>query len=222
MSWRAMAVSGLAVAGLLLGSAAAALAATPAQLTGTQLASRLLPASYFPAGYKIVKSTEFNSGRHLEHGPARLHLGTFSCKKYLIDGLPVTGFGETATAGYAVNRHEQAFAQVVWQFATARQAASFYRQFYAFTGRCRSVTATIGHDKATLTTQLLKKTHVGRHPAFRAVQKATLTGLPATLNDTRVTLAGTDVYAIDALGSTVPAKPTVPAALLRLIARVQA
>jgi hypothetical protein len=75
---------------------------------------------------------------------------------------------------------------------------------------------------ATLTTQLLKKTHVGRHPAFRAVQKATLTGLPATLNDTRVTLAGTDVYAIDALGSTVPAKPTVPAALLRLIVRVQA
>jgi hypothetical protein len=54
------------------------------------------------------------------------------------------------------------------------------------------------------------------------VQTATLTGLPATMNNTIVTLAGTDVYAIDALGSKSPAKPAVPAALLHLIARVQA
>jgi hypothetical protein len=32
----------------------------------------------------------------------------------------------------------------------------------------------------------------------------------------------TDVYQVDAAGWTVPAKPAVPAALLRLIARVQA
>jgi hypothetical protein len=37
-----------------------------------------------------------------------------------------------------------------------------------------------------------------------------------------VVLAGTDVYLINAAGNIEPAKPTVPAALLRLIARVQA
>ena len=89
-------------------------------------------------------------------------------------------------------------------------------------GRCRTITATVGQDKATLTTQLLKKTHVGTRPAFRAVQRATFTGLPVTHNDTRVTRVGTDVYLIDALGFKVPTKPTVPAALLRLIARVRA
>ena len=60
-------------------------------------------------------------------------------------------------------------------------------------GRCRTITATVGQDRATLTTQLLKKTHVGTRPAFRAVQRATFTGLPVTHNDTRVTRVGTDV-----------------------------
>src|SRR2546430_11319925 len=101
MSLRAMAVSGLAVAGLLL-PVPAAQAAAPVQLTGTQLASRLLPPSFFPSGYKIDKSSTYNSGRHLEHGPAKHHLASFSCKKYLINGLPRTGFGETATAGSVV------------------------------------------------------------------------------------------------------------------------
>jgi hypothetical protein len=147
----------------------AAQAAPAIQLTGTQLASALLPASYFPAGCKVVKSTVFNSGPRLEHGPAKYHLATFSCKNYLVNGLPETGFGETSSAGDAVNKGSQAYQQGAWQFASASQAASFFRQFYAFT-----------------------------------------------------TLAGTDVYAIDALGSTSPAQPAVPAALLHLIARVQA
>jgi hypothetical protein len=102
MSLRALAVSGLAVAGLLLTVPAAAQAATPAQLTGAQLASRLLPPSAFPAGYKIVKSGTYNSGGHLEHGPAKHHLATFSCKTWLIQGLSRTGWGETATAGSIV------------------------------------------------------------------------------------------------------------------------
>jgi hypothetical protein len=223
MSVRAIAaaVSAAATVGTMwLGTAAQA--APAVQLTGTQLASALLPASYFPAGYKVVKSTVYNSGPGLEHGPAKYHLATFSCRNYLVNGLPDTGFGESSSAGDAVNKGSQAYQQGVWQFASASQAASFYRQFYAFTWRCRSITATVGQDKATLTTQSLMKTQVGRHAAFRAVQTATLTGLPATMNNTIVTLAGTDVYAIDALGSKSPATPAVPAALLRLIARVQA
>jgi hypothetical protein len=50
----------------------------------------------------------------------------------------------------------------------------------------------------------------------------TLTGFSPTVNDTTVALAGTDVYLINAAGIIEPAKPAVPAALLRLIARVHA
>jgi hypothetical protein len=220
MSVRVLAASGLAIAALLLGPAAQA--ATPVQLTGAQLASRLLPTSYFPSGYKIDKAATFNSGGRLEHGPAKHHLASLGCKNYLINGLPRTGFGETATAGSVVGRRAQAYEQHVWQFASPAKAASFYRQYYAFTQRCRTITATVGKDKAGLTTRLLKKTHVGRYPVFRALQIVTLTGFPPTVNDTTVALAGTDVYLINAAGNIEPAKPTVPAALLRLIARVQA
>jgi hypothetical protein len=52
------------------------------------------------------------------------------------------------------------------------------------------------------------------------VQIATLTGFPPTVNDTMIALAGTDVYVINAAGNKEPTKPTVPAALLHLIARV--
>jgi hypothetical protein len=221
MSLRALAVSGLAVAGLLL-TVPAAQAAGPVQLTGTQLASRLLPVSYFPSAYKIDKSMTYNSGNRLERGPVKHHLATIGCKKYLINGLPRFGFGETATVGSGVGRRSpgQEYVQGVWQFASSAKATAFYRQYYAFTQRCRTIAATIGKDKVGLTTRLLKKTHVGRYPAFRALQIATLTGFPPTVNDTTITLAGTDVYVINAVGNKEPTKPTVPAALLHLIARV--
>jgi hypothetical protein len=54
---------------------------------------------------------------------------------------------------------------VVFQFASAKQAAAFYRQLYAFTVRCRTVKASF-HGTVGLTTQSLKKTHLGRLPAF--------------------------------------------------------
>jgi len=194
-----------------------------ASLRCQELASGLLPASYFPPGYKAETWGRFNSGRRLEHGPAKYHLATFSCKKFLINALlPETGLGETADAGNVMNDRGRAYQQIVWQFASSGQAASFYRQLYAFTWRCRSVTATSGQDTLRLTTQSLTKTYLGRHPAFRAAQTATATGFPATINDTTVTMAGTRVYFIDAAGQKPPSKPAVPAALLHLIARVQA
>lgn len=231
-----MAGAGLCLAGLLLGSAAQAApvaqaapaapvapAAPAVQLAGTQLASALLPASSFPSGYKIVKSGTYNSGRRLEHAPAKYHLATFSCKQYIVNSLPRTGFGETATAGSIVNKPRTgAYQQTVFQFASSGQAASFYRQMYAFTVRCRSVTTTFAGDTVKLTTQSLKKTHVGRLPAFRAVQTLFVTGFPATVNDNWVTVAGTDVYFLDAAGRKPPSNPAAPAVLLHLIARVQA
>ena len=69
------------------------------------------------------------------------------CKKYLINGLPGTGFGETATAASFVDRRNQGYTQNVWQFASSARAASFYRQYYAFTQRCRTIHTTLGTDK---------------------------------------------------------------------------
>ncbi len=220
MSLRAMAVSGLAVAGLLL-TVPAAQAAAPVQLTGTQLASRLLSPSFFPSGYKIVKSGTYNSGRHLEHSPVKHHLAAFSCKTFIIKGLPRTGYGETATAGSIVNKiGVGAYAQTVFQFATSAQATTFYRQFYAFTARCRTVTASF-HGTVRLTTQSLKKTHLGRLPAFLAKQTLFATGFPATINDTLYTVSGRDVYFIDAAGNKhAPSKPGLSTAVQHLVARV--
>ena len=219
MSLRAMAVSGLAVAGLLL-TVPAAQAATPVQLTGAQLASRLLPPSSFPSGYKIVKSGTYNSGGRLEHGPVRHHLATFSCKTYIVKGLPRTGFGETATAESIVSSKHGAYQQGVFQFASSSQATAFYRQLYAFTVRCRTVTAPFGHGKVRLTTQSLKKTHLGRLPAFLAKQTLFATGFPATINDTLTTVSGRDVYFIDAAGQKVPTKPALSTAVQNLVARI--
>jgi len=220
MSVRAMTLSGLAAAGLLLAVPMAAQAATPAPLTGTQLASRLLPPSSFPSGYKIVKSGTYNSGARLEHGPVRHHLATFSCKTYIIKGLPRTGFGETATAGSIVDSKQGAYQQVVFQFASTKQAATFYRQLYAFTVRCRTVTASF-HGTVRLTTQSLKKTHLGPLPAFLAKQTLSATGFGApTINDTLATVSGRDVLFIDAAGHTVPSKPALRTAVQNLVTRI--
>jgi hypothetical protein len=222
MSWRAKigALSAAAVTcGFLLSPAAQA--AAPVQLTGAHLWAALLPASYFPPGYKVEKVENYNSGPRLEHGPARYRLATFSCQRYLISNLPETGFGETATAADIINAKPGAFAQTVYQFATPARAATFYQQLYALTWRCRSITASY-HGAVRLTTQFIRRTHIGRYSAFRALQTETAPGFQATINDTTTTLAGTDVYVLDALGQKVPATPTVPTALLALIARVQA
>ena len=224
MSLRAMAVSGLAVAGLLLTVPAAQAATppqapTPAQLTGAQLASRLLPPSSFPPGYKISKPNTYNSGRRLEHGPVKHHLATFSCKTYVIKSLPRTGFGETATASSVVANSAQAYQQVVFQFASTKQATAFYRQLYAFTVRCRTVTASF-HGTVRLTTQSLKKTHLGKLPAFLAKQTLFATGFPATINDTLATVSGRDVLFIDAVGHHPPTKPALTTAVENLVTRI--
>jgi hypothetical protein len=229
MSWRAKAgvmSASLVAAGMLLGPAAQA--AAPVQITGTHLHAALLPASSFPSGYKVEKIENYSSGAKLERGPVKYHLATFSCQRWLVSSFPQTGFGETATAADIVSRPgtkakpgAQAYAQTVFQFATSAQASAFYRQLYAFTQRCRTVSASF-HGKVGLTTKFIKKEHVGRYAAFRALQTETATGFHATLNDTTTVLAGTDVYQLDAAGWTVPVQPAVPATLLHLIARVQA
>ena len=81
-----------------------------------------------------------------------------------------------------------------------------------------------GHHEPSLgrlTSPVQKKTRLGRQ-AFQAVQTETATGFAATINDTLVTVAGTDVFLLDALGHKVPTKPATPTALLHLVTRVLA
>jgi hypothetical protein len=209
-------------AGLLLAPASQAAVSRSIQLTGTQLASALLPTSYFPPGYKVEKFGDYNSGRRLEQGPARYHLATFSCQKYLLNGLPHTGLGETATADIVINNERLgAYQQTVWQFSSSSRAATFYQQMYAFTARCRTIAVKAGTVTAGLTTQSLDTTRLGGRHAFQAIQTVTATGFPATINDTLVTVAGTDVFLIDAVGQKPPTKPAPATALLHLITLVQ-
>jgi hypothetical protein len=218
----AMTAAAIATAGLLLAPASQAAVSRNVQLTGTQLASALLPASYFPSGYKVEKFDDYNSGRRLEQGLARYHLATFSCQTYLLIGLPQTGLGETATADIVINNKRLgAYQQTVWQFSSSSRAATFYQQMYAFTARCQTIRVKTGTGTAGLTTQSLDTTRLGGRRAFQAVQTVTATGFPATINDTLVTVAGTDVFLIDAVGQKPPAKPAAATALLHLITRVQ-
>jgi hypothetical protein len=213
-----------AMAGLLLAPGSQAAASRDVRLTGTRLASALLPVSYFPSGCQVVKSGDHNSGSRLEHGPARYRLVTFGCPEFLLSGLPQAGLGETATAGIAVSSRRPAagYQQTAWQFSSSSRAAAFCQQMYAFTARCATITAKTGTFTAGLTTRSLKKTRLGGRQAFQAVQAVTAAGFPATINDTLVTVAGTDVFLIDAAGRKPPARPAPATALLHLIIRVQA
>jgi hypothetical protein len=141
-----------------------------------------------------------------------------------VGDFPETGFGETATAGDFVSKDggSRVYEQDVNQFATHAQAAAFYQQWYAFALRCQTVTANSDGKVWRLTTKFIRKTQVGRYAAFRALQALSVGGGRAFLNDSTAVLAGTDVYQVDAAGWTVPTEPAVPAALLHLIARVQA
>ena len=108
---------------------------------------------------------------------------------------------------------------MVFQFASAKQATAFYRQLYAFTVRCRTVTASF-HGTVRLTTQSLKKTHLGTLPAFLAKQTLSATGFRTTINDTLATVSGRDVVFIDAAGQKVPSKPALRTAVQDLVTRI--
>ena len=88
---------------------------------------------------------------------------------------------------------------MIFQFASTKQATAFYRQLYVFTVRCRTVTASF-HGTVRLTTQSLKKTHLGKLPAFLAKQTLFATGFASTINDTFATVSGTDVLFIGSVG----------------------
>lgn len=212
------------------GTAAAATyrAASPAvqltsiQLTGVQLLSALVPRSDFPAGFKLDKSSVFDSGGTLENSPARFHLSTMSCKRFA-NNFGDTGFGETATAADAFvnSKSTQIFGQQVYQFKTSSAATAFFKGLRAVSRRCRAFL--LFGFASGVSAHAFDAPPILGHPTFQVNESGTVLGLPIAI-DTVFTVAGTDLYFTIKFGITVapPGSPSGRTTMTRLIKRVQA
>jgi hypothetical protein len=189
------------------------LPAAAGQLTGTGLESVLLPASDFPTGYTASSSGATTSGGSLTTGAAQYPLATISCSNF-VQHLGSTGFGETGMASDSVVGTDQAYDQVIYQFADASSASAFVSGIQSLAGRCASFTAPAG--TGTTATFSLKATpgpSVAGLSSVELVQSGTVSGSAVTL-DTLLVASGVDVFAASGVGlgtgaPAVPAKETI-------------
>ena len=189
------------------------LPAAAGQLTGTELESVLLPASDFPAGFAASSSGPVTSGGTLTSAAARYPLATVSCSDF-VQHLGSTGFGETGMASDSVVGTDQAYDQVIYQFADASSASAFVSGIQSLAGRCASFTAPAG--TGTTATFSLKATpgpSVAGLSSVELVQSGTVSGSAVTL-DTLLVASGVDVFAASGVGlgtgaPAVPAKETI-------------
>jgi hypothetical protein len=211
-------------------SAAASPAASPAasqsplpaaagQLTGTQLQTVLLPQSAFPTGFSLSSSSTISSGGSIETTPAAYDLSTMSCGSF-VQHLGNTGFGESGIASNSFVRSDQAFDQVVYQFATAAAASKFVAGVQALAGRCRSFTATDNGSSGTFALKAAPGAPVGGHPSLELAQTATISSSSLTL-DVLFAASGVDVFAAAGagLGTAAPASPPKQTLIYQLMKR---
>ena len=223
-------IASFAVALTALCGVAAAEAASPApaaQLTGVRLAGALLPASAFPRGYRYDRSTADNSGRKLETAPAKYHLATMSCKSFG-NAYDQPGFGETAAAGNSystlVDNYTSTtgsdFSQAVYQFASGRAAAAFWRGFRAVLARCPAL-GLEGKSAVRIATVLFPGLFPGGQ-AFQVLHTWTFPKIGTARMASLVVVTGNDVFETDAMGDgrPVPATPSIRTLMHNLIARV--
>jgi hypothetical protein len=223
--FRTTATAALLAAGLSLGTAATADAST-VQATGVQLKSALLPASDFPSGYTVGGATD--SGSHLASGKVKYNLATVSCSTWE-NNFGSSGFGDTATATDTVSQSASsllslsAFGQLVYQFKTSSAASHFYAGLRALASRCTTIRSSQGGVTATAKVRVVSARSIDGHAAFWIDETISASGVSGQAN-TLITVAGTDVFAIDNTGFGVapPAKPTPASLLVKLITRVQA
>jgi hypothetical protein len=188
------------------------LPAAAGQLTGTQLQSVLLPASDFPAGFTASSSGPVTSGGSLTSGAAQYPLATVSCSDF-VQHLGSTGFGETAMAADSVVGTNQAFDQVIYQFASASAASAFVAGIPSLAGRCASFTAPASTGTATFSLKATPGDPVAGLPTVELLQTGTVSGSAVTL-DTLFSASGVDVFGASGVGlgagaPTVPAKPAI-------------
>lgn len=188
------------------------LAAAAGQLTGTQLESVLLPASDFPSGFAASSSGATTSGGSLTSGPASYPLATVSCSDF-VQHLGSTGFGETAMAADSVVGTDQAYDQVIYQFAAASGAKAFVAGIESLAARCTSFTAPAGGGTATFSLKAAPGGTLAGLPTVELLQTGKVSGSALTL-DTLFTASGVDVFAASAVGlgagaPTTPSKQTI-------------
>ena len=214
---------------MLLAPSAMASTHGPVQVTGKQLTSALLPASDFVAGYKTIFAG--NSGGSLEHGTTH-HIPSMNCFVFWASIGADKGYGETAFAeemnGFKSGPVSVAeiFSQAVYQFPSARAAASIYGQISAKYRSCR--TASMPDPKGGL---IIEQVHsqstqrIGGHRALLLVEYLTDTKLHGSplVTDALWTLDGTNVYLVSSqLLNVRSPRPTLSSLTLKLIARVSA
>ena len=229
---RIVASATLVTVGFLLAPAAHASSRPPVQVTGNKLQSALLPALSFGSDHQVVKSA--SSGKWLLHQKARDHVPTMSCGGF--EDVAMGPFGQTASAFSIVNNQNPFadypntdffFWQSVYQFSSAKAAATFFNQEQAKYAKCADFTMTIpadsvpGSGSMEVTNQSMAKTKVGKYQSFEAGQIGAPSEAPGDTNqlNTTITVEGTGVFAIESFSGT---NDTVSANLmLNLINRVK-
>ncbi len=222
----------LLTAGFLFVPAAHASTRGPVQVNGNKLKSALLPASSFGSDHQVVRSA--SSGRWLLHQKARDHVPTMSCGTF--EDVAMGPFGQTASAFSIVNNQNPFadypdtdffFWQSVYQFSSAKAAATFFNQEQAKYVKCADFTMSIpadsvpGSGSMEVTNQSMAKSKVGKYHSFEVGQIGAPSEAPGdTIQlNTTITIEGTDVFAIESFSGT---NDTVSANLmLNLINRVK-
>jgi hypothetical protein len=199
-------------------------AAKAVQLTGSQLNADLLPAATFPSGYRYDSSTSYESGKRLETGKAKYHLASISCKT-LSNVWEKAGFGETAVASNSYSTlvdsytatSGAAFAQTVYQFASASTARSFWQGLRSVAIRCPGFGSVGGHG----TERIVKAVIVGTQ-AFQADFSVSLGQFGTVRVQSLIVLRGQDVIEIDVMGiaRAVPTSPSLSTLMIKLLVRV--
>jgi hypothetical protein len=197
--------------------------ATAGQLTGAQLTKALLPASDFPARFAVSAQGSADSGASLEKASASYNPSTMSCTNW-DNYFTSSGFGETAytTESVANSVANQAYGQVVYQFASSSAASAFFSGVQSLSARCHSFTAS-GGGSDHVSMQLTSAASVAGHQAFWLDQSTAVAGATSKIN-TLFAVAGTDVFAISAsaVGSAPPSDPAPASLLQKLVSSVEA
>lgn len=196
---------------------------TAGQLTGAQLTKALLPASAFPSRFAVSEQGSADSGASLEKGSASYNPSTMSCTEW-DNYFTSSGFGETAytTESVANSAADEAYGQVVYQFASSSAASAFFRGVQSLSARCHSFTAS-GGGSDHVSMQLTSAASVAGHQTFWLDQSTAVAGATSKIN-TLFAVVGTDVFAVSAsaVGSTPPSNPAPASLLQRLISSVTA
>lgn len=185
------------------------LPAAAGQLTGTQLKSVLLPESDFPSGYATPTSGPISSGGSLTSGQAAYDLATVTCATF-VQHFGAVGFGETAMVSGNVSASNQAFDELIYQFATAAEASSFVSGIQRLAGRCGSFKVTANGDSGTLSLKASAGTPVGGHPTVNFEETGTLGKSKVDL-DLVLCASGVDAFAAGGVGASGASAPTSPA-----------